>query len=287
MSDKALQHLASDLGARALQSAVSYTLARVRANARPHIPRSIASSRTSSMYYQRDGKTISFRGKRRRFPGGKAMIITKRARTGHTRTIGYYGRYDASGGHIEEKKFLDTFENGAAIGSSNTWNPMFENIPLIAQGVTEVQRVGRKAFIKNINLRYYVELPHSASSAEGDIVRVALVWDKQANGVQAIGTDIWEDGTALMTFRNLVNVGRFVIMYDRVHPLNILASHTTTGSFPLVRYFHYSKKCNIPIEYSGATGAITERKSNNIFVIAYTNTGIATLRGLVRIRFTD
>jgi len=54
--------------------------------------------------------------------------------------------------------------------------------------------------------------------------------------------------------------------------------------------FEMYKKCNIPIEYSGTTGAITEIRSNNIFLLASSDgqaDDLVTMVGNCRVRFSD
>lgn len=278
MTDKALSHLAADLGSRALQSAVTYTLARVRANARRPLR-----TATGNMYYQRDGKTLSFK-RRRPFPGGARVSGSyKVRRTGLTRKVGYYDRFNRL--DKTEQKFIDIDMLPNVVTQSLAL--VSDLLVLIPQGVTESERIGRKAFIRSIAWRYTLKMPRQTSTPASDIIRFLLVIDKQCNGVVATGAEIFEHPTSLHSFRNLVNVGRFRVLMDRTVSLNPLVSDTATDVNEFMRTGSFYHKCNIPIEYSGALGTTIERKSNNISAFALSQNGVAEITSSFRLRFTD
>lgn len=222
---------------------------------------------------------------------------------GYQRTGGYFGRFNRGGAYSRlrrspfvnrrdvEKKFHDV-TSGSTLAA--TWTASTSQ-NLVAQGVTEVQRVGRKMVIKDIHCQGQFSLAAQndvAAPSSGAKVRAMLIWDKQANGANATTADVLEDNTDINTFHNLANKGRFVTLYSFVDTLQLTAGSGTgvTGDFSgEIKSFSYHKKVNIPIEYDSTTGAITEIKSNNLFWLfgttqtaSLTNVGIKT-----RLRFTD
>ncbi len=163
---------------------------------------------------------------------------------------------------------------------------------LIAQGVTEVTRVGRKCTIRKILWKFDLKIPTTATANEtSEVVQVMLYLDKQANGAAAAVLDILETA-ANNEFRNLSNSGRFVILMNRTYALNCPAGSgrgsTDTLSYgEQVVHDEFYKDCNIPLEFSATTGAITELRSNNIGILTISKDGTANLNGKMRLRFSD
>ncbi len=206
---------------------------------------------------------------------------------GRDRVGGYYGRYAGPKGEL---KFHDVNLDDAVVATAGTVTP---TINIIAQGVTESQRIGRKCTIKQINWRYDVILPEidaAGTPGSGDSLRIIIFIDKQANGATAAVTDLLETANFL-SFRNLANSGRFTFLMDKMHNINYagLASDGAGVVSQANRIFAYSwyKRCNLPIEYSSTTGAIGEIRSNNIGVCLLSRSGVVQLDSHFRLRFSD
>lgn len=214
---------------------------------------------------------------------------TKRSRSGpgYTRSSGYYGRFSGAAGEL---KFFDLDSNNSSISNTGDINSSWN---LIAQGVTENTRVGRKCTIKIIEWKWNLILPEinsGATAGPADIIRMILYVDKQANGQTAAVEDILES-TDFQSFYNLANQQRFRIILDKTTCLNAeslaydgigaaqQASHMKAGSM--------RKLCNIPIEYSSVTGALTEIRSNNIGLLVISKSNKGALVSKVRMRFSD
>lgn len=208
---------------------------------------------------------------------------------GYVRTSGYYGRFSgrAAGG---ERKFHDVDLDDATIASGGT---VTASVNLIAQGVTESQRVGRKCTLKTIQWNYTVSLPEDDAQATppaGDIVRVILFLDKQANGATAAVTDVLESAD-YQSFLNLANSQRFHILHDKRYSLNYLTLASdgagVVSSGQVQREHQVYKTCNIPVEFNSTTGAIGEIRSNNVGVLLITKNNAAGFASKFRLRFTD
>jgi len=55
-------------------------------------------------------------------------------------------------------------------------------------------------------------------------------------------------------------------------------------------YIEWYSKCQIPLEFSSTTGAITEIRSNNLFLLAGCSTGgddLVNFLGTCRLRYSD
>ncbi len=235
----------------------------------------------------------SVRGARRSGRAGTVTHITARNR-GFTRTSGFYGRYgpqSRAAGHAVELKFFDAVFNDAVISATGTVIP---SLNLVAQGVTEKTRVGRKMTITYLHMNYTVHIPEldaGGTPNPNDTVRFIVYIDSQCNGATAAVLDILETADQ-MSFNNLGNSGRFRVLKDQRINLNYLSMASdgagVVSQSQVARTFSFHKKLNLPIEFDAAAGAITEIRSNNIGVLWISSTGLAeAVQCLARIRFSD
>ncbi len=206
-------------------------------------------------------------------------------RRGFDRTGGFFGRFAQKG----ELKFHDLDIDDATVASGATI--VQDSCNKIAQGVTEITRVGRKCTIRSINWRFQVSTNAQSNTASPatEVVRVILYLDKQANGATAASGDIVETDD-FQTFNNLANKSRFRTLMDRTYPLQLMAA---SGADATAEWAGenltdtFFKRVNIPIEFDSTTGAITEIKSNNIGVLILGKQGLATFSSKMRLRFSD
>lgn len=185
----------------------------------------------------------------------------------------------------QELKFFDTTVGSAirAIGQIQD-----SSICLVPQGATQSSRIGRKIVIKKINMKGFIQTP--GAQVSGDMLSLALVWDTQCNGANAAYTDIWTVDTLSFAPLNLANSGRFRILKNFKIPINLNTVNTAaTTTIPMVYKLKYNKRCNIPIEYSSTTGAISEIRSNNLawYAICDTTDNQMILNMTTRIRYED
>ncbi len=224
---------------------------------------------------------------------------SKRARKspiipGRTRVSGYYGRYSGSGGRSSgELKFHDIDIDDAIIAQNGTIQNT-GTINIIPQGVTEIQRIGRKCTIKSLNWRYQITLFNQdavAAPLVGDTIRVILYLDKQCNGATAAVTGILESDN-FQSFRNLANSSRFQVLMDKEHSINYAAAASDNAAVisqpGAVRHYSFYKTCTIPLEFDSTTGALTEIRSNNLGVLILSDQGaVCGFESKMRLRFSD
>ncbi len=215
---------------------------------------------------------------------------TKRFVPGVDRIGGYYGRYSGirSAGEL---KFHDTTLVDAVVAAAGG---ILNSVNLIPQGVTEVQRIGRKCTLKSFWWRYELSLPEQDAQTtpeSGDSVRMIVYQDKQTNGATAVLADILEATVSIQSFRNLANQGRFIILCDKIHSINYagLASDGAgvVSQAAVSREYTLYKKLNVPIEFDSTTGAITEIRSNNIGILLISTNGVVGFNSKIRLRFSD
>lgn len=244
------------------------------------------SARARARYRTTLGATSTGRRVRRRID-----VRTVRGRyAGYERTGGYYGRYNKK--DSEELKFHDVTFSDAVIATAgailNTGS-----INLIAQGTSESERIGRKCTLRAIGLRWDVSMPEQdavATPETGDVIRMIIYEDKQANGATAAVTDILETAD-YQSFNNLSNSSRFRTLMDRTWAINYIAL-ASDGAGVVSSPSHiladtFFKKCDIPLEFSATTGALTEIRSNNIGILVISRAGIGGIGGHIRLRFSD
>lgn len=208
---------------------------------------------------------------------------------GKDRTTGYYNRFTPGSGEL---KFRDI---AIADGSVSVTGGVVTNLVAIPQGTGENERIGRKCTIKRIGIKWFTTLDplnNATESPPGDDIRVIMYLDKQANGTAAQITDVLESD-AVLSFNNLANSQRFRTIFDKHICLNRQSMSLTAVASPTVQstgltlYGEWYKNVNIPIEYSGTTGILSELRSNNIGMILISKEGQAHFGGQVRMRFSD
>lgn len=186
----------------------------------------------------------------------------------------------------QELKFLDTAFTTTTVPVVGTITLTSAN--LIAQGTGESQRIGRKATIVALSVRYVVQIkPTTNSNNTDDGLRLIVYHDKQANGAAPAVTDILKTADYL-SYNNLANKDRFVTLKDDFTDMHSMAgggSTATFGEVGITKQVHL--RCNIPVEFSGTAGLLAEVRSNNIGILAISDSADVSLEGLIRIRYSD
>jgi len=251
-------------------------------------------------------------GKRRRVRANLSQVmlpattaITRVGGRGYLRTGGYYGRYNGRPG--DELKFHDVWitDDATSSGGSIAIPPGLLNVELlesaleIEQGTGESQRIGRKITISSIHIRGKITLPSSDSPSSCDSrYRIMVVQDKQNNGAGTLLTGaggVLQNGQ-IESFRDLENVNRFRILYDKTRAINATMGYGIFVSNPNPVLSNWTSgqrqvnvninvRLNLPIEYSSPTGSVTEIRSNNICVFLIGDTSGLSFRGQLRCRF--
>ncbi len=204
------------------------------------------------------------------------------------------GRYQKFKGRLAlaELKFIDVTYDNAPV---TTGGLIESSINIIAQGITESTRIGRKCTITNIGWRYDVALPErdaAATPETGDVLRLILYQDKQTNGASATVVNILQVAN-YQSFNNLSNKGRFTILMDKTHSINYMNMASDGAAVvslsSVVRSYTFFKKCNIGIEYddTAATGALTTIRTNNIGILAISRSGVVQIASQICLRFSD
>lgn len=225
--------------------------------------------------------------KRKKLSPAQAAVlrdIQQYGRSGMTRTVGFYNRY-ANEGLGGERRFFDQQENWTFADSAVV---VVDSLNKLVQGAGSSDRIGRKAVIHSVQIRGEVRASSGGSTAGANLAYFYLVEDKQANGAVASVGDVLTSDILLRGLINLSNSKRFRIIKRFVIELNATAG--VSGAFgDVIQEIDFFRKVTIPLEFSGATGALTEIKSNNLLLIAGRNAAgstVITFNGITRIRFS-
>lgn len=190
---------------------------------------------------------------------------------GYQRTSGFYGRYGNAArerGLLPEKKFFDTavsfnFDATGEVIASGSGGQLC----LIPQGDTEKTRDGRQCYIDSIQMRGVAVFAPGAATTATEQCYMYLVQDKQCNGAVAAIGDVFTSDVMSTNMLNLANSSRFRILKKWVMSFQPGAGAATAINSVSKTVDWYSK-CNILLDFSSTTGAITELKSNNLFLCA-------------------
>lgn len=184
----------------------------------------------------------------------------------------------------EELKFFDT---ALSFNFDTTGEvPATGQLVLIPQGDTESTRDGRKAIIKSIQIRGNVEYQPAAAANMDSLAFLMVVLDTQTNGAAATISDVFTNSNMSTNLLNLNNSGRFRILMKKQWTFNATAG-VTTAYCQQIRQCEMYTKCNIPIDWNSTAGAITEIKTNNIFLLAGAigSDDLVVFLGNARVRF--
>jgi len=222
----------------------------------------------------------------------QSRMTVRRSQRGYLRTGGSYGRYSRAGGSGPEWKAFDattlslTSPLTMVIGSTAATGQLC----FIAQGDDVGNRTGRKIVVRSILVNLNCVWAPAAGATAGQIVYGYLIQDKQCNGAVAAITDVFTSALAGFGAMNLDNSHRFKVLKKWV--IQFTSPAGVTGAYNAVtKPMHFYKRCNIPLMFSGTTGALTNIRSNNLFMVVGATgsptTDLSTITGTVRLRFTD
>lgn len=187
----------------------------------------------------------------------------------------------------DELKFFDTalswnFSQTGAI-------PATGQLTLIPQGDTESTREGRQALVEGIEIRAQVSFTPGALGTAIANAHVFLVLDTQTNGAAASITDIFTTTDMRYALQNLNNSERFTIIKHWGFLFEPEAGATTAYN-QSVEQIEYYKEVDVLVNWKGATGALTELTTNNLFFVAGCNPsadGLVGWAGVCRLLFAD
>lgn len=214
----------------------------------------------------------------------RAAIIS--ARRGYAAPLsrrGFYGQWNRPGQLGPELKTIDVngFTNFTTAGSVLLLNG-------VATGTDYNTRVGRK--IRLISLLFRLSTDLQAPNPGGEIFRIMLVYDTQANGVAPTIANILQQSQWDSPI-NLDNRDRFKVLLDKMYTSganNYAGGAITTGNFTPVNMKRY-QKLNLDVNFSGTAATIGSIATGSIYMLLMSANTSSTVLAYYnsRIRFID
>lgn len=192
-----------------------------------------------------------------------------------------------------ELKHIDTFNNGTAITAGALLIPL----NLCVQGDTDITRTGDDSSATSIQWR--LRISTDVDSLTDVIVRMLIVWDRQANGAVFTIGQLLDNSvitSLILSPYNHSNQERFKILHDSVHvmkPQVLLDFDTTTGTTStnqiVSKYLRGKRQLSRTVKYEGNVGTIADIESNALYAVFVSNTATEdpTLASGFRFYFKD
>lgn len=106
-----------------------------------------------------------------------------------------------------ERKKLDVSVGFTAVGNSAPYLTSLLNN--LGQGTDANNRIGDRILVKGMDFQFNIT---AFSATAPTFIDVFLVWDKQPDGTICSVTDIFNTGTTNLTYQNIQNLERFVVL---------------------------------------------------------------------------
>lgn len=175
-----------------------------------------------------------------------------------------------------EWKQIDTIYADNALPVTDAFSSLaYQN--LIAQGVGNSQRVGRKITLRSIYYRFHMGTAAGTSPYTGP-VRIVVVYDRQPNGLGGGIVDVFSSNN-FHALQNLNNGDRFLVLSDQIYE----------SSSTLSTHGQMYKKLSLDTVYSGAGATIADMTTGSISAFVATPGGAAAvvINLNFRVRYID
>lgn len=236
-------------------------------------------------------RTTTFRRSRKSQAASRAISRARavlrardaRAVSGILRTGGFRGVWNGRG--AAELKYIEPVTLTTNIPSAGQIN-LFNGV---ASGTDFNQRIGRKITMKSLYLRFTLNPIATASAPVGDIVRVMMIYDTQANGALPSVTDVLVTAN-WQAAMNLNNRDRFKVLYDKFinMPANTYTAGALTAGSPTQKYLSKFKQCSLEVVYSGTAATIGSIATGAVYTLVISSANnVSNINLDIRTRFID
>jgi len=237
----------------------------------------------------RGGRASSYKAATARKLVAKAGQLLRRRNAGTPRaplrTGGWYGTYDRRG--RDELKFIDVDSLGTSLVTGSVL--LLNGIP---QGTDYNERIGRKVMLKSLFIRFTINVNPGVLGVlapQGDVVRLMIVYDAQANGAAPAITDI----LATVNYdspMNLNNRDRFKVLHDKFHTMwayNYSSGTTIIAGNAIPKFSQKYIKLNHEEVFGGVANTIGSIQTGSIFFLTISQNEITQVNLYSRVRFSD
>lgn len=184
-----------------------------------------------------------------------------------------------------EAKYLDS-----SAGLSPTLAaPSIINVSLMAQGLTDVTRIGNSILAKNVQGKIrLVTFTRPATNPATQSVRLMLICDKLQGGTAPTITQIMSAVSSNLSLANKNYTDRFTVIMDKI--LDFQVDYNGTGDLYGVRTIKFFKNLNFHIRYLGTDATDASAGPNQLYLICWPNSNLAgncSFTYYVRMNYTD
>lgn len=181
-----------------------------------------------------------------------------------------------------EVKFIDTTPSFTLSVSSNTWVATPQLLNGSIQGTEAVNRLGRKITLTSLYVKGNLLL--APTGTLGGYCRIAVVYDKQANGTAPSITDVFL-ANDLNSPNNMTNSDRFIKVAD-------FETGIVSQNGDCVAPIEFYRKLNLETCYNtGNAGTIGDIASGSLYMFVCNNGNFTTAAPVCsfrsRVKFTD
>ncbi len=161
-----------------------------------------------------------------------------------------------------------------------TQTPVIIQLSNIPSGDTTITRDGAQCKMVGINLNYFLTVDPTLPRT---VVRIMLVIDRQTNQAVYSNADLLDSTVSQLNIvspRNLNNLHRFIVLYDKTHMLSL--------DTPTVAVRKYIKK-DVLLRFDASTPSIADLTQNSLSLVQFTNEGTnqPIITSFLRLRFVD
>lgn len=203
-------------------------------------------------------------------------------------------------GSNNERKWVDI----RGVQAFNTTGS-FTLINGLIRGTDSYQRVGRRIKMTRVNVRGIVTFLQAGAAPGADLLRLQLIYDREANGATPALADILQDTSNAgattvdsLAGLNLNNSDRFAVLKEWYWSIpaasNSGGAATGSQAVPTMTElcFKFTKKCNLDVRFnSGNAGTSADITTGALYVVASGALAAANAQWEVvtdsRIRYVD
>lgn len=185
-----------------------------------------------------------------------------------------------------EIKFFDV-----SVGSTSNVTAVVTDLSTMAQGLTNITRVGNKIHIKSVALHAKMSnSPSTGVTSPENLCKWALILDKEPEAAAVASYNEIYTSNSPYAYNNLNNSDRFVILATGVESFDASIFASAVGfQVGQTKWVERFVPCDVNPKYGGTTAAQTSVTSNQLLLATvWLNTDTASsATWATRIRYTD
>lgn len=208
-----------------------------------------------------------------------------------------------AGRALLDVKNVDVLAGGLAFNNTTS----VTTLNALSTGANSYNRIGRKINLRSLQIRGYIYQNQAGAAPAPDVLRWALVYDKQTDGTAPTWAQVFTSidkgaatDTSTMAFRNLDNADRFIVLAEEFYKVDCPAgaiannqpAHVASEANAKWFYSRFIKLKNIPTQFTAAsTGTVSDIQTGGLFFMTASDLSAANAqyatKFTTRIRYCD